>query len=208
MLTWVLPYFIGSVGLIKNIVKPSKVSAPQVATNSSLAPPILNIPYEATNSSQIDVHGFGNPNSKVRLYIDNESKQTIDVASDGSFTFENTDLSFGTNNIYATTVDEQNKESLPSKTLKLIYDNSKPSVKISSPEDGKVISGGDKKVVISGETDPGTQIYINGSQVIVDKDGNFSTDIAINEGDNIISIKAVNTATNSTEIQRKVTYNP
>lgn len=207
-LTWVLPYFIGSVGFVKNIVKPPKTTMPQTIQNSSLAPPVLNIPYEATNSAQINISGFGNPNSKVKLYIDDESKQTVDVSSDGSFIFENVDLSLGTNNIYATTVDEQNKESLPSKTLKLLYDNAKPYLNLSSPDDNKIIQGGDKKVTVSGKTDTGVQIFINGSQTIVDKDGNFSTDIILNEGDNSISIKAVDSASNSTETERKVTYKP
>lgn len=207
MLNWVLPFFIGSIGVIKNTVKPSQKKVSQ-NSNPILAPPVLNIPFEATNSAQIDISGYGTPNSKVKLYLDDEAKETTDVKDDGSFTFRNISLSLGTNNIYGTTVDDNNKESLPSKTIKLIYDNEKPALTISEPNDSKVIQGGDKKVKIAGKTDPGVHMFINNTQVIVDKDGNFSTDQPLNDGDNTITIKAVDIASNTTEEQRKVTYNP
>lgn len=207
-LNWILPYFIGGVGVVKSIIKPSQTLTPQAAQNAALAPPILSIPFEATNSSQIYINGFGTPNSKVKLYLDGESLQTLDVANDGSFTFTNVNLKLGTNNIYGTTVDDQNKESLPSKTIKLFFDNEKPPLSISEPEDNKTIQGGDKKIKVSGKTDAGVNIYVNGTQVIVDRNGNFSTDQNINEGDNTISIKAVDTASNSTETERKVIFRP
>lgn len=207
-LNWILPYFIGGIGVVKNIIKPSQKITPQSAQNAALAPPVLSIPFEATNSSQININGFGTPNSKVKLYLDGESLQTLEVASDGSFTFTNVNLNLGTNNIYGTTVDDQNKESLPSKTIKLFFDNEKPPLTINEPEDNKTIQGGEKKVKVTGKTDTGVNIFVNGTQIIVDRDGNFSTDQNINEGDNTISIKAIDTASNSTETERKVIYKP
>ncbi len=207
-ITWILPSLIGSIGFIKNITNPPKKTITQSTENSSLAPPVLNIPYEATNSSQINIGGYGTADSKVKLYLDDEPQQTVDVSSDGSFTFEQVSLSLGTNNIYAKTVDDQNKESLPSKTIKLIYDNEKPLLSISEPEDNKKIQGGDKKVRVAGKTDPGVNVFINGTQVIVGSDGSFGIDQQLNDGDNTISIKAVNTTSNTTEMQRTVNYTP
>ncbi len=205
---WILPYFIGSVGIVKNIVKPPQVVNQKSPQNAALAPPTLNIPYEATNSAEINIQGFGIPSSRVKLYLDDKSVQTIDVSNDGSFTFANVNLNLGTNNIYGTTLDEQEKESLPSKTIKLIYINEKPSLNLNSPADNTVITGGDKKVTVSGKVDPGIQVLVNGSQIVVGSDGNFSTDLSINEGDNTISVKATDAALNSTEIERKVTFKP
>lgn len=206
--TWMLPSFIGGVGFIKGIVKPSQKTSINLVENITLAPPVLNIPYEATNTAQIDIKGYGTPNSKVKLYLDDEAKQTVSVLEDGSFTMQNITLSLGTNNIYGKTIDDQEKESLPSKTIKLNFDNEKPPLSINEPEDGKIIQGGDKKVEVSGKTDLGIQILINGSQIIVDKDGNFRTDQSLDEGDNIITIKALDLASNSTEVQKKVIYKP
>lgn len=216
-LAWILPAFIGSVGFVTNIIKPAQKPVVQTSQNAALAPPILSIPFEATNSSQIDIKGFGTPDSKVRLYIDGELNETTDVGSDGSFTFQNISLNLGINNIYGTTLDDQDKqslrsedlkESLPSKTIRLIFDNQKPPLSINEPEDNKQIQGGDRKIKISGKTESGVKVFINGTQVIVDKDGNFSSEQQLNDGDNIFTIKAIDAASNSAEIQRKVTYTP
>ena len=207
-LVWILPFFINGIGFVKDNLKHPQKVVTDLNRNSSLAPPVLNIPYEATNTAQIDIKGYGVSNSKVSLFLDDKKKDAVDVLEDGTFEFKNIPLFLGTNNIYARSIDEKNQESLPSKTFKIIYDNEKPPLTIREPEDNKKIQGGDKKIKISGTTEPGAEIFINDSQVILDKDGNFSQEIAINEGDNNFNIKAVDKASNSTEISRKVTYQP
>lgn len=205
-INWILPYFIGGIGIVKNVIEPSKQN---IKSDKSLsAPPVLNIPFEATNSSIINIKGYSTPNSKVKLYIDDEVKQTVDVSSDGSFNFENVSLSLGTNNIYGKTVDDKGNESLPSKTIRLTYTKEKPSLTVNQPEDGKKIQGGEKKVTVSGKTDAGVKIYINDSQTIVDKDGNFNTEIPLNDGENTITVKALDPAGNFNDLQRSVIYNP
>ncbi|MCL4366089.1 hypothetical protein M1437_02580 [Patescibacteria group bacterium] len=207
-INWILPSFIGGISVVKDTIKPSKKIVSPSQQNAALAPPVLSIPYEATNSSQIDIKGFGTADSKVAIYIDDELKQKTDVTSDGSFNFKEIALNLGTNNIYGKTIDDNDKESLPSKTIKLIYNNEKPPLDISEPEDDKKIQGGNKKVKVSGKTDPQIKVFINGNQVIVNKDGDFSVDQSLNDGDNIIIIKAVDISSNTTEIQRKVNYTP
>ncbi|MBI2196565.1 hypothetical protein HYU45_03020 [Candidatus Daviesbacteria bacterium] len=205
-LTWILPNFIGGLGFLTNILNPAKKSESSLNDNLTLAPPVLNIPYEATASSQIDIKGFTSPNSKVRLYVDDEPKDIVASAPDGSFIFKEVSLNLGTNNIYGKTLDEKKNESLPSKLIKLIFDNEKPALSISEPEDNKKIQGGDKKVKVSGKTEPGASVFVSGTQVIVNSEGNFALEQPLNEGDNIISIKAVDKASNTSEEQRRVTY--
>ncbi len=207
-INWILPGLINGVGFIKNFVRHPQTQKNLQSENPSLAPPILNISFEATNTAQINIAGYASPGSKVNLYLDDSLKQSADVTGDGSFIFSKVALNLGTNNIYAKAMDDKDKESLPSKMFRIIYDNEKPSLMVNEPEDNKKIQGGDKKVKVSGKTEPGAHVFINDSQVIVDKDGNFSTDLAINEGDNIINIKSVDAATNTNEVQRKVTYSP
>ncbi|MCR4306234.1 MAG: hypothetical protein NUV73_04075 [Candidatus Daviesbacteria bacterium] len=207
-LTWILPNFIGGLGFVTNILNPAEKPKSQPKDNLTLAPPVLNIPYEATNSSEVNIKGFTTPNSKVTLYIDDELKDTVDADESGSFTFKDVSLNLGTNNIYGKTLDDKENESLPSKLIKLIFDNEKPSLNINEPEDNKKIQGGDKKVKVSGKTEPGTNLFISGTQVIVNSEGNFSTEQPLNDGDNSITIKAVDKASNTTEEQRTVTYTP
>ena len=204
---WILPSLIGGISFIKNLTNPSHKTI-NPTDQVTLAPPVLNIPYEATNTAQIDIAGYATPNSKVEIFLDDDKKQTIDVSEDGSFNFKDISLSLGTNNIYGKSVDEKEEESLPSKTLVIIFDNENPTLNISEPEDNKVIQGGDKKVKISGKTEVGINVFINGNQVIVNMDGNFSTTQDLNEGDNDFNIKAIDKAANFTEKSLRVIYHP
>ncbi len=207
-LAWVLPFFINGIGFVKSSISPSKKPATESPRDSSLAPPVLSIPFEATNTAQINIKGYGTSNSKVALFMDDDKKDVVDVESDGTFEFKNVLLVLGTNNVYCKSVDEKNQESKSSKTIKIIYDNEKPILKINEPEDGKKIQGGDKKIKISGNTEAGAQVFINDSQAIVDNAGNFSVDQSLNEGDNNFNIKSVDKANNAAEVSRKVTYQP
>lgn len=207
--TWILPFLINGLGFIKSIVKPSqKILSQPKELLGTLAPPVLNIPYEATNTAQINIRGYATPNSKVKIYIDDEPKQTVSVLDDGSFAIENVILNLGANNIYGKTISEQDKESLPSKTIRIIYDNEKPILEIFEPEDGKNIEGGDKKVKVRGKSEPQAKVFINDALVVVSPDGTFNMDYPLNEGDNIITIKSVDRANNSTETVRRVTFKP
>ena len=61
---------------------------------------------------------------------------------------------------------------------------------------------------ISGKTEVGAKIIINGNQVIVNSEGNFSSDNILNDGENIFNIKAVDSASNYAEISRVVNFTP
>lgn len=207
-INWILPNFINGIGFVKETIKPPQKEKSVLEENPLLAAPVLNIPFEATANSEIEIKGSATPNSKVILYLDDQNIKETQTDENGLFTFQNVSLSIGTNNIYAKSVDDQNREGLPSKTLKVIFDNEKPQLILNEPEDDKKIQSGDKKVRISGKTEPGSKILINDSQVIVDKEGNFSIEQPINDGENLIIIKSVDLADNTTEIQRKVIYTP
>lgn len=205
---WLLPNVIGGVGTVRDVLKPVKQTDNPTTVGDVLAPPVLFIPFEATNSAQIDIKGYATANSRVKIYLDDELKDTVSVDSNGNFVAKNMSLVLGKNNVYGKTIDEKNTESLPSKNVVVVFDNEKPTLEISQPEDGKTIGGGDKKVTVSGKADPDIPVLINSSRVITSSDGKFSTTISLNDGDNTISIKAVDNASNSTEIVRHVIYNP
>lgn len=211
-INWGLPAIIGSLSIF-NKSKHSTVSN-NLVEDPAIAPPVLNIPFESTNSAQLRISGYSSPKSKVEIYLDDDLKTTITTDEFGSFTSEFLTLLEGTNNIYGRSVSENStsntpdKKSLPSKTIKVLFSNEKPALEIIEPEDNKQIKGGDKKVHINGKTDAQNSIMVNGTTVIVSNDGNFSTDVSINEGDNNISIIAQNTVGNTTKIDRKVNYTP
>ncbi len=204
---WILPNLINGLDRIKSFIEPSQKLEKNISENPTLAPPILNIPFEATNSSVIDIAGFTTPNSKVKIYVDDVLEVQTKAGTDGSFTATNINLNLGTNNIYGKSVSDQDKESLPSKTIRLLYDNEKPSLEVTEPEDGKTYSG-ERKIKVSGKTEPGVKVFVNDTQAIVLSDGGFNTIFNLNDGENILNFKALDSATNFDEITRKVTFQP
>ncbi len=200
---WILPNLIGQLSKL-NKASNKIVSRQEV----ELAPPVLNIPYEATNTASIRIKGYSTPHTKVEIYLDDSLTNTQTTDSDGNFLTDPINLSLGTNNIYGKTLDDNHKQSLPSKTIQVAYNNDKPQLEIQEPEDGKEIKGGDKKVTIRGKTNPDNDIRVNGAKVIVNSDGTFFTTINLNDGDNTINIVASNSVGNTTSIDRKVKYSP
>ncbi len=203
-LIWGLPTLVGGLTFLNKLKNTPKQDT--AIADSAIAPPVLNIPYEATNSAAIKINGFATPNSKVEIYIDDELQTTTTTQSDGIFLTDNISLRLGTNNIYGKTLSPENKKSLDSKTIRLVYSNAKPKLNLSSPPDNQQIKGGDKKINVAGKTDPLNSIMVNGTTVIVSNDGNFNTTIGINEGDNFLTIIATDQFGNTNQIERKVTY--
>ena len=207
MFAWFLPTFIGGLSILNRFKSAPRLSD-NIADHTTLAPPVLNIPYEATNTAFIKINGYSQPGSEVEIYLDDDLKTTVEVLA-GNFTSEEIPLSVGTNNIWGKTVDEQGNRSLASKTIRIIYSNEKPKLDLKEPQDNQIITG-DKKVTVSGSVDADKEITVtvNGIRLIVNTTGNFSQKIDLNEGDNNLVIIAADSLGNSTQITRKVTYNP
>jgi len=204
LITWGLPTLIGGLTIFNKFKPAAQV---EEIEDTGLAPPVLNIPFEATNSADLKISGYATEDSQVEIYFDDSLKDTVDTSIDGSFETGNLNLIEGTNYIHAITKNGD-KKSLPSKTIKLLYSKEEPKLEVSEPPDNHQIKGGDKKVKVSGSVDNQNPITINGTTVIVNAEGNFSTEISLNEGDNTVTIIATNNFGNSKKIEKKVTYNP
>jgi hypothetical protein len=201
---WGLPALIGGLTIFNQVKSGPKQNA---KVDEAIAPPTLNIPYDATNSAQIRISGYSAPNSKVEIYFDSDLKTTVVTGVDGSFNTDTLELGLGRNNIYGQTVGSGGSKSLPSKTIQLDYSNEKPNLTVESPNDGTTIVGGDKKISVSGKTNPQDSITVNGMQLIVSGDGSFSTNVNLNTGQNTITIVATDTVGNTNQIQRSVIFN-
>lgn len=206
MLNWGLPAIVGSLSIFNNLKKTEKISSP--TDDAAIAPPVLNIPFEATNSAIIRINGYSEANSKVQIYVNDNLATTTNTDSSGNFNIEDLPLELGTNYIYGKTVNENNKTSLGSKKISLIYSDEKPLLEVSEPSDNKEIHGGDKKTLVSGKANPENSLTINGSGVILNGDGTFSREISLNDGENTITIVSSDQIGNNTQVTKKVTYTP
>lgn len=171
-----------------------------------IAPPILNPLPTATNSAQIVISGKSLKDTTVELYINNDKKDKTQANDKGDFSFEQT-LKNGNNQIKVRAVVEDKKSDF-SNTLNITYSNSAPNLEINSPQEGAQFKKDQNTVNVTGKTDPGVNITVNGFWAVISDTNNFSYNLALQNGDNEIKIVAIDQAGNKTEKVVKVNYSP
>jgi transcriptional regulator with XRE-family HTH domain len=81
-----------------------------------------------------------------------------------------------------------------------------PTLVIFEPNDGLIVN--DVSVKIRGQTSEQTQVYMNGSVVLINPDGTFEADLVLRPGENKLTLTAVNTYSKTTTINRTIFYTP
>lgn len=175
---------------------------------SFVAAPILNPLPTATNSATLAISGYANAENTIWLYVNGEPVSKNQVEKDGTFSIDSLKLSKGENEIFAKTVDKDNKESEASSNFTVIFKDTPPSLTIDSPSDGQSFAKDDKTAQVRGKTDSGVKITVNDFWAIADGDGNYSYQLPLKDGGNKIKIVAQDEAGNKTEKEIKVTYSP
>lgn len=175
---------------------------------SFVSPPVLNPLPRATNSATITISGSALQKQTVMLYLDGGLVGKMKVDKDTNFIFEDIKLTKGTNIITAKALDEKGKESKNLAPFTILLKTDPPQLSIDSPSDGQSFSKDDKTAQIRGKTDPGTKVTANDFWAIVDENGNFSYQLPLRDGENIIKVVAVDEAGNKTEAERKINYSP
>ena len=166
--------------------------------------PILNPLPPATNSAEIIISGSSSKGETIYLYINNSIVDQTQTDEKGVFHFvEN--LGKGSNLINAKAEYKNSKSSL-SDSFNVLFINSSPTLNISSPQDGESFKKDQNSVTVSGKTDPGISVTVNGFWAVIDDNNNFSYNLPLQNGDNQIKIIATDQAGNKTEKDLKVNY--
>ena len=79
-----------------------------------------------------------------------------------------------------------------------------PELFVLNPEDGFVTT--QAIITVSGKTEDGSTILINDNEVILEKDGLFSSDIILEDGLNVIRIEGSKRYSRSTTLHRRVIF--
>lgn len=170
-------------------------------------PEIFDLP-QATNSAKLTVLGKGLPNTTVEIFIDNKEVGGVIVGEDGIFEVPNVNLSEGENLISAQSVGQKNEKSARSEPKTVIYNKEPPKLSLNEPQDNQKISGGERKIKVSGSTESDVNLKIGEFLAVVDQNGNFTFSYPLKDGENKIIVKAEDKAGNTTEIERTVFYSP
>ncbi|MFH0943401.1 MAG: hypothetical protein V1810_04485 [Candidatus Beckwithbacteria bacterium] len=202
----------GLPGLIKMAaffgeIRQSKLPIEQTQIRPIL-PPRLNPLPMATNSAEINVSGYAQAGSTIRLFLRGISLDEMIVEANGQFEFKAVHLKEGENEIYLKASDNQNTVSEPSMSYVVIVDNITPELEIFEPSEGERFFDQDNPITISGKTEPDLNLSINSRFVLVKNDGSFSTTLSLSEGDNPIEAVVRDLAGNETKKSLKVNYTP
>ena len=182
-------------------------STTETKESTILFPPILDPTFEATNTAKINVSGFGEKETTVKIIVNDEVFAKVPADKEGKFIVSNISLSEGTNSIKAITI-KDDKQSSPSSALIVEYIKAAPKLEIEEPSEWENFYSDKKNISITGITDKGNKVSINDHQAIVDQEGKFSYPVTLSEGDNNFKIIAYDNAGNQTTLERKVIYHP
>ncbi len=168
--------------------------------------PILSAPAEATNSASIQLSGFGEAKSILKVVVNGEQITQETIKDDGSFSFE-LGLKPGENIVNTYAVDEAKNESAVSRTYTVVFDNEAPKIEVAEPQAGQTIElRKNQSVTIKGITEPRARVYVNGRMAFANSEGAFSTTYLLQEGENKLQLKAEDLAGNITEQELIVNF--
>jgi bacillopeptidase F len=169
-----------------------------------LRTPVLNAPLTATSSATIALTGFAEPN--VQIIVLNSGTQAGEGSTDesGNFSVELT-LMTGENELNVKAM-RDGAESNISQSYTIEFDDEPPSLEINASEKQTVEGKKNQLFGISGKSDVGARVTLNDRFLTVKSDGSFSTTYQLGNGDNTLTIRAVDRAGNKTEKVVIVTY--
>jgi hypothetical protein len=172
------------------------------------SPPYLISDFDATNSGVIAIRGRAEVGANVYLSLGKSSETASVVGEEGTFVFSDIQLNEGKNVFTAWAIDAAGNKSQNSQTLTINFSQKTPKLEITSPSEGKVVTGQEAKVEVSGKTDPENKVTVNERVAIVATSGSFITKIGLNSGQNLIKIVVVDPAGNIFKKEVSVVYNP
>ena len=148
------------------------------------------------NNNLLTVRGIVPPDVKVTI----NGREGL-VNEDGEFTLDLV-LDEGENPLNFVAVDNVGNERTISRQVTL--SSRGPTITLNSVSDGMTVY--EPSVSISGKVDATSQLQINGNQVPVDANGNFSTIIPLQGGNNLVTLTASDLAGNTSSLQRTIHY--
>jgi len=191
---------------ITEFKKPDKTI--QKKLTSYVLAPVLEPTEEATNKARITIKGNAQQGNSIEIFLNGSSYKKLVADKKGDFSTSVT-LNKGNNRILAIAKDKDGNESVPSETLYISLKTSDPKLIINDPQNGQKFEGEDnKKIIISGETDPENTLYLNERLIIIQSNGSFNYALELKEGDNTLKFLAQDNAGNETEKEITVSFTP
>ncbi len=150
-----------------------------------------------TNQSLVAVSGRVTPGVSLQI-----NDQAVQVAADGAFNHQ-LSLTAGDHLIRLAATDDVGNVTLQEI---LVHVKTSPPVLTLNVEEGEILH--DPVLQLTGQTEPGAFVQVNGQVVPVGLAGGFQIGLQLSEGSNIIDIAVRDQAGNTTQLVRQLRYAP
>jgi len=100
----------------------------------------------------------------------------------------------------------QTGRATPTKGAQVNQTNANLALTVTSPLNGAIVKN--SSISIQGKTVPKADVFVNDMETVADSKGNFSINLNLEEGENIISVSANDADGNYAEQELTVTYEP
>ncbi len=169
-------------------------------------PPFFVDQPKTTNKSTITVTGTAEPGTNVTLFVNGPKTDTVLADQSGEFNFANVTISKGKNSVFAVAEDKDGNKSEKSETLQIVFDNTKPKIKILEPIHDQTIINLQNRIKVVGNVNEKAEVKVNDRVAITRPDNTFEILLGVKEGDVVIKIIAVDDAGNKAEQAITVKY--
>lgn len=203
---WGVPIFVRIAEFLSILRGESSSSSPNDVI-PPFTPRVESIPT-ATNSANLSIRGSAEAGSTVEIFLNGELKKKLLVGQNARFSIEDFTLSEGENRIEVRSIDQAGNTSSLSPPSIVTFDDEPPLLEVREPKSGTAFFGGNRDIKVTGTTEVGGTVTVNGFLAIVDSEGKFSYTYALSPGENTLNISAKDAAGNTKEEKVKVTYNP
>ncbi|MCX6726223.1 MAG: hypothetical protein NTY75_00190 [Candidatus Shapirobacteria bacterium] len=167
--------------------------------------PRLILPFEATNSAQINISGLSEKGILIELLKNDVSFNKAQANENGDFEFDNVDLDKGSNQFTAVAISQDGVSSEPSKSIDIVLDTEPPAITMINPSEDK-LSVDYADFDVAGKTDVGASVMVNGRVAMIDDQGKFKIKLQLSAGKNNVDIVASDLAGNQTKKTIEIDY--
>ncbi|HBU21306.1 TPA: hypothetical protein DEB02_00015 [Candidatus Beckwithbacteria bacterium] len=200
-----LPALVKMSTFIGNLRQPEPIE--QTAATPVLPPRLEALPAD-TNKAQLNVAGYSQEGTTVKLYLRGLSVTETIADKEGRFVFSDVNLRVGENEIYTVAGDDKGNTSDRSNVFVVSFDQSAPQLTVETPSESDRFFDNDNPITVAGQAEAEVTVKINGRIVKAGDDGSFTTQLTLEEGDNQIEVLAVDRAENETVKLVTVNYTP
>lgn len=193
----ILPLFIA---LVNNYLNRNPFTESEVVI---LQAPVINAPPIATNNRQVTITGYSPTGKNVVLILNSREAGRTQTNEEGEFSISFQAIN-GANIIAFYAEDDKGNQSPTSKEYEIEFDQNPPELVLNQPEENQTFDKKTQAITVTGVSDPLATVLVNNRRASINTDGQFTTSIQLQKGENKILIKATDPAGNFTELERVV----